>query len=81
MLNLFLEHPKSVNLTYLEHAKLSFTLSFKFYMASIKAIVHAIFPFLFIKSSTQMVYDIENQIKTRNNKKDNISSLLISKKD
>lgn len=64
MTNLFLDHPQSVCLTYYDHFKLSMKFSYKFGIASLKAFIHAIFPFMFIKSTTQIVSDIENQLKT-----------------
>ena len=54
ILNHFITHPKSVNMTYFEHAKFSIGLSYMFASASLKALVHGIFPFLFVTSSTDM---------------------------
>ena len=62
MLNLFLDHPRSVCLTYYDHFKLSMTFSYKFGIASLKALVHAIFPFFFIKSTTNIINELKNQI-------------------
>lgn len=46
-------HPKSVNLTYWQHFCFSLKLSRIFLSASIKALIHSIFPFLYIESSSQ----------------------------
>ena len=62
MLELFLEHPRELNLTYKEHFIRSFSFSIKLYLASIKALIHSIFPFLFKNSTTNIINDIENQI-------------------
>jgi hypothetical protein len=43
--------------------KLSMKFSYKSGIASLKAFIHAIFPFMFIKSTTKIVNDIENQLK------------------
>ena len=63
MKNLFLEHPKNVCLSYFEHFNLSMGFSVKFGIASLKAFAHAIFPFMFIKSTSDIINDIENQLK------------------
>jgi len=65
IINLFNEHPKNVNLTYYEHFKLSSSISFKLFISSIKAFVHSIFPFVFVTSTTNVIDDIENQLKKR----------------
>lgn len=63
MLNLFTRHPSEVCLNYYSHLKLSLNFSVKFAFASFKAFIHGFFPFLFIKSTSYMVNDIENQLK------------------
>uniref|UniRef100_A0A6C0LEL1 Uncharacterized protein n=1 Tax=viral metagenome TaxID=1070528 RepID=A0A6C0LEL1_9ZZZZ len=63
MTNLFLDHPNSVCLTYNDHFKLSMKFSYKFDITSLKAFIHATFPFMFIKSTTEIMNDIENQLK------------------
>ena len=63
--NIFSEHPKSVGLTYFQHMKLSLNLSYKLYIGSIKAFIHSFFNFFFIKSTTNIVNDIENQLNNK----------------
>ena len=63
MQDLFLEHPKNVCLSYFQHFKLSMGFSLKFGIGSLKAFAHAIFPFMFIKSTSDIINDIENQLK------------------
>ena len=48
-------HPANVCMTYLEHFRVSITLSILFFTASIKALIHAIYPDSFITSSTDTV--------------------------
>ena len=37
-------HPSAVNMTYLQHAKFSFQLSFLFLKGAIKGVIHSIYP-------------------------------------
>ena len=60
--SLFTTHPISVNLTYFEHFKLSLSFGLLLSTASFKAFIHAIFPFIFITSTTDTICDIENQL-------------------
>ena len=60
---LFLDHPKSVCLTYIDHFKLSSNIGIKLGVASIKAFIHAILPFCFIKSSSNIVEEIDYLLK------------------
>ena len=48
-------HPSQVCMTYLEHMKLSLELSSLFFIGSIKALVHAFIPDIYITSSTNTV--------------------------
>ena len=48
-------HPSNVCMTYFQHMKLSLELSYLFFIGSIKAIIHAFIPDLFITSSTEIV--------------------------
>ena len=48
-------HPANVCMSYFEHLKVSMELSKIFFVASIKAFVHAIYPDFFITSSTDTV--------------------------
>jgi len=48
----FLEHPKNVGMTYGEHMKFSFHLSSIFLKASYQALIHGIFPDIYITGSS-----------------------------
>jgi hypothetical protein len=58
-----LTHPKEVCLSYYEHLCLSLNLSYILYKGSIKAIIHAILPFVYIKSTTNLINEIDNILK------------------
>jgi len=54
----FFTHPKSVCMTYFQHFRFSMKLSMLFIHSSIKGIIHAIFPWLFItyaKDTTETI--------------------------
>lgn len=57
------EHQKSVCLTYGEHLILSLEFSIRFYIASIKAIIHAFLPFMFITSTSDTIIIIDKKLK------------------
>lgn len=52
---LFLEHPKSVDETYTEHAAFAFGFSMKLFAAAFAALVHAVLPFAFEKTASRIV--------------------------
>lgn len=58
----FTHHPSQVCMTYFSHLKLSLTLSSMFFKASVQAFLHAIFPFMYIKSSTKNCMTIQKLI-------------------
>lgn len=58
-----MKHLKDVCMTYKTHALFSFNLSFLFLKASICAFIHAIFPFIFTKTSTEYVELIREDIR------------------
>ena len=60
---ILLKHPKNVCLTYCEHLVLSLEFSIRFYIASIKAIIHAFLPFMFITSTSDTIKIIDKKLK------------------
>lgn len=62
MLSLFTKHPNSLGLTYYEHMKGSFNYSYLLFVGSIKASVHAIFPFLYETSTSDTIENIEKEL-------------------
>lgn len=62
--SLFTEHPASVDESYLEHMGAAASFAFWFQLAAIAAIVHAIFPFLFVKTGSQIVTRLHDRMVT-----------------
>ncbi len=67
MLNIFLnnftDHPKSVCMTYFQHFKFSFYLSFYFAKKSIQSLIHAIYPNYYITSSSDVPKELSTIFK------------------
>ena len=59
------KHLKDVNMTYFEHMKFSLFLSFTFLKASFGAFVHAIYPDIFITSSTETLELLNIEMKKK----------------
>ena len=55
LLNFEFQHPKNVGMTYVQHFKLSFTCFIILFIASMKALVHCVYPDVFAKSTTKAV--------------------------
>ena len=55
-------HPSKVCLTYKQHMKFSFYLSYKFLNASMGAFVHAIHPDIFITHSSDTIKEVTNEM-------------------
>lgn len=62
----YFSHPNSVCMNYYKHLSVSFNYSKIFFIASIKAFIHAIFPSLFITSTTLTVCNINNLLEINN---------------
>ncbi|OUR78274.1 hypothetical protein A9Q83_07820 [Alphaproteobacteria bacterium 46_93_T64] len=52
---MFTEHPKSVNETYMEHMHMSSSFGFWLLLAMLCAFVHAILPFAFEKTASKII--------------------------
>ena len=65
MLNKFsiFSHPKKVCMTYFEHMKFSLYLAYKFFIASIIAVVHAFIPDIFLTHSSDIIKLLDNELK------------------
>jgi len=59
---LFNEHPNSVNETYLEHMHMSSSFGFWLAAASFCAFVHAILPFVFVKTGSGIITKLHNRM-------------------
>ncbi len=58
----FFNHPTENCMTYLEHSKLSLTLSSKLFLGSVKAFIHAFIPAIFETSTTALLKEIQDII-------------------
>ncbi|USG59860.1 DUF6356 family protein [Sneathiella marina] len=61
---LFTEHPSSVNETYVEHMEMSATFSFWLFVAGFCALVHAVFPFMFEKTGSNIISKLHGRMVT-----------------
>lgn len=52
---LFTEHPASVDETYFEHLIAASSFSIRMFVASLACLVHALLPFLFVKTGSQAI--------------------------
>jgi len=56
------KHPKNVCMSYFSHLKFSFFLSFEFAKASICAIIHGIYPDIFITHSSDTIHQLNTEM-------------------
>ena len=75
ILSLFLDHPKSVNETYAKHFFQALMISFTLIKLSLTALIHAIFPFLFIETTSINIEKLNNKTSKRR-KKNKISKSI-----
>lgn len=61
---LFTEHPASVNESYFEHMEMSGTFAFWLIIAGFCALVHAIFPFLLVKTGSGIIGRLHDRMVT-----------------
>ncbi|HJL91969.1 MAG: DUF6356 family protein [Acidimicrobiales bacterium] len=62
IIGIFSDHPSSVGETWSEHALRAFKISYSMAAASIAALFHAIFPFLFKTTASQTIKRINKEI-------------------
>ncbi|MFM1815619.1 MAG: hypothetical protein RLZ98_2314 [Pseudomonadota bacterium] len=62
MLKLFTEHPKSVGETYPEHMGSALFFSRKLFTAGFCCLVHAILPFLFQKTASGIIAELNERM-------------------
>ena len=69
-MNLFrFKHLQDVKMSYLSHFYRSFSIGIYFGIASCKALVHAIYPDLFITSSSDLIKDLAEELEEEIKKK------------
>lgn len=62
---LFLDHPRSVDESYAEHALFAASFSLRLFGAAFAALVHAVLPFAFKKTASGVIADLYEQTKDR----------------
>ncbi len=62
---IFLDHPRSVDETYLEHARFAVGFSAQLFAAAFAALVHALVPCVFEKTASRMVRNLHARTANR----------------
>ncbi|GAB4261349.1 MAG: hypothetical protein Kow0013_05780 [Pararhodobacter sp.] len=62
---LFLDHPASVGESYVEHARFAFGFAFWLLAAGTAALIHALLPFAFEKTASNITRRLFARIETR----------------
>ena len=66
-MNIFTDHPTQVSETYLQHMKKALIFSFKLLWMSCQALLHAFFPFLFVKTVSDKIQVMNDILQNRKN--------------
>jgi hypothetical protein len=53
--NIFIQHPREVNMTYLQHMLFALTLALTLLKSALASIIHAFFPFVFVSYSSSKI--------------------------
>lgn len=61
----FVEHPNSVGENYFQHFFFAFQISFLSAQISLIALIHAIFPFLFLTEASDRLEKLQQKIKNK----------------
>jgi hypothetical protein len=70
MKNPFTKHPHSINETYLRHMIEALKYCIQFILLSIMTFVHAVFPFLFVNTSSKLIKKINKHLENRRSNND-----------
>lgn len=62
---LFQDHPRSVDESYVEHARFAFAFSFRLFQAAGAALLHAVIPGLCEKTASTIVQELAAKTKSR----------------
>jgi len=62
---LFTQHPASVGETYLEHLRAAGAFGLRMLVGGAACLIHAVFPFLFIRAGGDCVADLHSRIAVR----------------
>ena len=65
LITAFSRHPQSVGESYLEHARFAAKFSGTLFLAAFAALVHAVFPFAFEKTASEIVIRLHGKVANR----------------
>jgi len=65
--HLFTNHPASVEETYFEHTGVALSFFVKMFLGSLACLVHAFFPFLFIKTGSKAISQLHERMVVNRN--------------
>ncbi len=68
MKRLFTDHPASVGESYLEHMGQAGSFSLRLFLASLACLVHALLPFLFVKTGSRLITELHDRMVTNRNR-------------
>jgi hypothetical protein len=66
--SLFSDHPNSVGESYVSHLVSASRFAFKMIFGGIACLLHALFPFLFIKTASAVITDLHDSMVTNRQK-------------
>ncbi|MDJ0945569.1 MAG: DUF6356 family protein [Kiloniellales bacterium] len=66
---LFTEHPRSVDESYLQHLAVALSFSVRLALAALACLVHAILPFLFVKTGSAMISALHDRMVTNRHRR------------
>lgn len=69
MKRLFTEHPASVGETYFEHLGQALSFAGPLFIASLACLVHAVFPFLCVKTGSRAVTQLHQRMVTQRDRR------------
>lgn len=64
VIRLFSSHPAAVGETYAEHAGFAAGFGFRMVLGGLACMIHAVFPFLFVKTASDCVRELHGRIST-----------------
>lgn len=64
MNRLFTEHPQSVGESYIEHMGVAFGFGWRMVLAGLACLVHALLPFLFVKTGSRTIDQLHDRMVT-----------------
>jgi hypothetical protein len=83
--SIFIKHPEEQNMTYVEHLKHACFYSIQTFKSSVIFLVHGFFPFLFQKTGSAIIKDLNDQLSmnasVNDNVNDNVNSINTKQND